>query len=61
MPDWQTIATLIALAAAGAFLVRRLFWFISGRETGSCGSCSSNATGPKSKTLVPLELPDQRR
>jgi hypothetical protein len=61
MPDWQTIATLVVLAAAGAFLVRRLLRIFSGGAKGSCGSCSSNATGPKSKPLVPLELPDQRR
>jgi hypothetical protein len=61
MPDWQTIATLIVLAAVGVFLTWRLLTFFRGGEKGGCGSCASNTAQPKKKPLVPLDVPDQRR
>jgi hypothetical protein len=59
MPDWQTIATIIVLAAVGVFLTWRLLRFVRGTEKGGCGSCASNAGRPKTKPLVPLDVPDQ--
>ena len=66
MSDWQTLATLIILAAAGGFLIRRLLTFFRGSKPGSCGSCASKTARPNVKPLVPLDVrnrhaPDQRR
>lgn len=60
MPDWQTIATILLLAAAGVFLTWRLLRFVRGTEKGGCGPCASNRAQPKKKPLVPLDVPDQR-
>lgn len=57
MPDWQIIAVLGCLIAAGHFLVRRMLKF-GGGDAAGCGSCKSNPTALKIKPLVPLEVPD---
>jgi hypothetical protein len=60
MSDWQTLATLLVLAAAGVFLAWRVVRFVRGSQKGGCGSCASKTALP-GKPLVPLDLPNQRR
>jgi hypothetical protein len=59
--DWQLIAALLAVAAAGWFLIRRGLRLLrtgkkSGPACGTCGSCASaqNAREPSSSAFVPI-------
>lgn len=65
MPDMQTAIALLLVAAAGAFLIRRMLQTVrggSGCGTGSCGSCPSNQQGGEAgETIVTLEVPQARR
>jgi hypothetical protein len=65
--DWQLIVALLAVAAAGLFLIRRALRLLqssreSGRACGSCGACPtgspSSAAAPSS--FVPLETLSRR-
>jgi hypothetical protein len=60
--DWQLIVSLLAVAAAAAFLIRRairLFQAVgkSGRVCGSCGACPTDPKSPAAapQAFVPLE------
>jgi len=67
--DTQQLLTLIVVIAAAGYLVRRTWLLLSGRRTGSCGSCSgcaAPADGERlsGKPLIPLdtlELSAKRR
>ncbi len=48
MEHWQLITTLLIVAAAGLFLIRRIYGLCKGKSTGcgsgSCGHCPSAAS-----------------
>ncbi|REJ92894.1 MAG: hypothetical protein DWQ34_01735 [Planctomycetota bacterium] len=56
--NWQTIATLICIAAAILFIARRLCRLIAATRGGSasgtgCTGCSTGACGPEVVSLSP--------
>jgi hypothetical protein len=58
--DTQQLFTLVVVIAAVGYLVRRTWLLLSGRRTGSCGSCSgcaAPADGERlpGKPLIPLD------
>lgn len=57
--DSQTIAALTIVAAAAAFVLRRMLRAIGGRPSG-CGDCAGQTHGVKIRPLLEIELPRER-
>ncbi len=61
LADWQTWVTLLIVAAAAAWLIRRVARTVSkafGSDSGpisGCGHCPRNPASPAHRDVVPLE------
>ncbi|NQU21868.1 MAG: FeoB-associated Cys-rich membrane protein [Candidatus Nealsonbacteria bacterium] len=53
--DWQTVTALALIAVATVYVIRRGRRALSGKRSGSCGTCSQCATSSDREQIVSID------